>query len=298
MSLYRTITGTPTGTVTVLGVPVGYTARIGTATVVAGATSAVVFHAWTGQLLEVLNERGDVVDSDTPVADGDTYLYVPALVEWLYDRIPELTRERDATGGGALYQLVQVLGSGLQGVKDHVAYILDYVDPDHCPTDYLPALGAMLGFEFPYDLDEKLQRNFIRSIIAVYRIKGTPNAMKYMVGRLIAGQGITLDIQNEDHVAKTFDFILTMDEANALGAVLMDRITYLVNLYAPAGMIPNRVVSTYGIEAGHGGASDALQGTTTETTPWRLNRGHTLNTQTPYGYTVSVNNAGVAPLAI
>lgn len=226
------------------------------------------------------------------------YITVKHVADWLYGTIPELTRERDRVAGAPLQQLLNVLGVGLSDVKSIAESFAGITDVDSCPANLLPFLGAMLGFEFPYDLSEDLQRNFIRSIIGLYRMKGTQKSMRVVVTRMIAGQGFTLDIINEDHVAKTFLVELTTNEDNALSVNLQNKIVYLVNLYSPAGMIPSVAVAKYTTEIAGSTSDDATQATN-ERGLWRTNVGwHTLNTRMPSGDIVGLNEYGTTALTI
>lgn len=193
--------------------------------------------------------------------------------DYLYERLPEGVRYRD---DGSIRQLIDVLGEGLAGVYrdiDNFAYL---VDVDNCPAEMLPHLGAMLGFEFPYDLPEEQQRNFIRSTVSLYRIKGTPTAIKFLASRMIGG-GFRITIENEDHVAKTFDVRLEADEGSTILSQIENKVAYLVNIYSPAGMIPHLVVAYFNREELPNQLSDAYH-TTTQFTSWRLNFfGHRIN---------------------
>ena len=196
--------------------------------------------------------------------------------DWLYESLPELTKERDSTL--VLKQVLGVMGSGLDELRTLTDDFVKLVDIDNCEARYLPYLASMLGFEFPYDLDPVMQRNFIRSIVSMYRVKGTPLAMKFVVTRMI-GNGYSVDIIEEDHVAKTFTVQLTAESENQTLGSLETKIVYLVTVYAPAGMIPTVVLLYFSTEAYD--AVNTVDGTTasTEITAWRANViGHTCNT--------------------
>src|SRR5690606_30021355 len=158
------------------------------------------------------------------------------LATWMYERLPAMMRYRDKDGH--LKNLISVLAEGLVGIRKDVENFVHLVDVDNCPAELLPNLGAMLGFEFPYDLPEDQQRNFIRSIVSLYRVKGTSTALKFAASRLIGG-GFRITVENEDHVAKTFDVKLTADQDSTLLSQLENKLAYLVGIYSPAGMIPS-----------------------------------------------------------
>lgn len=196
------------------------------------------------------------------------------LATWMYEHLPAMTRYRDEDGH--LKNLISVLAEGLVGIYEDVENFVQLVDVDNCPSEMLPHLGAMLGFEFPYDLPEEQQRNFIRTAVSLYRIKGTPTAIKFLASRMIGG-GFRITIENEDHVAKTFDVRLEADEGSTILSQIENKVAYLVNIYSPAGIIPHLVVAYFNREELPNQLSDADH-TTTQFTSWRLNFfGHRIN---------------------
>lgn len=196
------------------------------------------------------------------------------LATWMYERLPAMMRYRDKDGH--LKNLISVLAEGLVGIRKDVENFVHLVDVDNCPAELLPNLGAMLGFEFPYDLPEDQQRNFIRSIVSLYRVKGTSMALKFVASRLIGG-GFRITVENEDHVAKTFDVKLTADQDSTLLSQLENKLAYLVGIYSPAGMIPSIVVVYYSTEELEDAMDDSNH-TTQQYTSWRMNfQGHRMN---------------------
>lgn len=196
------------------------------------------------------------------------------LATWMYEHLPAMMRYRDENEH--LKNLISVLAEGLVGIREDVENFVQLVDVDNCPAEMLPHLGAMLGFEFPYDLPEDQQRNFIRSIVSLYRVKGTPMALKFVASRLIGG-GFRITVENEDHVAKTFDVKLTADQDSTLLSQLENKLAYLVGIYSPAGMIPSIVVVYYSTEELEAAMDDSNH-TTQQYTSWRMNfQGHRMN---------------------
>lgn len=196
------------------------------------------------------------------------------LATWMYEHLPAMMRYRDEDEH--LKNLISVLAEGLSGIREDVENFVQLVDVDNCPAELLPHLGAMLGFEFPYDLPEDQQRNFIRSIVSLYRVKGTPMALKFVASRLIGG-GFSITVENEDHVAKTFDVKLTADQDSTLLSQLENKLAYLVGIYSPAGMIPSIVVVYYSTEELEAAMDDSNH-TTQQYTSWRMNfQGHRMN---------------------
>lgn len=242
---------------------------------------------------------GPPPEEPPPGEEPDPYPPAPArMAAFMYEALPAATRVRDEQAGEPLKQLLNVVGSGADEIRAGADRFVSLIDVDTCPAEHLPQLGAMLGFEFPYDLDEAMQRNFVRSIVSMYRIKGTPLALKFVVNRLIAGQGFTLDIENEDPVAKTFDVRMTANEGASGSDALQTKIAYLVGLYSPAGMIPRIVVLFYFDDALDTSRQDDSAHTTVEHTAWSFNsKGHTMNTRKATGF-VAFNTRGSQTLSL
>jgi P2-related tail formation protein len=228
---------------------------------------------------------------------GDSFRFTTPLADWMYARVSGTMQFRDSQGGAPLADIVRLMGAGVQAAKDAAGHLVDLIDIETCPASYLPQFGALLGFEFPYDLEESLQRNFIRSAVALYRIKGTPSAMQLVVDRLIAGKGFSIDVINEDYLAKTFDVQLTADDTADGSGFLQDKVVYLVGVYSPAGMVPSVIVlfsTTETLDA----TRQAESYTSLELTRWSMTvAGHTFNTVAPGG-TVAMNTLGQQVLAL
>lgn len=301
--------GVPAQTVTftIKGLPLGYSASVGEVSAKAenvGTVEVVVTLPTSESVLKIADPLGremvvlPLTGSPPTFEDGSTeYLYVTPLAEWLFSRLTDTMQARDAVNGGHLEQLTKVLGVGITEARDSADNIVNLIDVDTCPADFLPHLGALLGFEFPYDLDEQMQRNFIRSIVSLYRVKGTPMALQFVVNRIIAGKGFKLDITNEDYVGKSFDVRLSAEDTAEGSDSLQNKVVYLVGLYSPAGFTPTVVVAFYYQEQ-----QDATRQSDTHTTKayvrWSYNQpGHSYNKLSASGK-VAYTNQGVQVLTI
>jgi phage tail-like protein len=145
---------------------------------------------------------------------------------------------------GPIQQLLDVLGFGQGWAHEAAGEFPELMSPDDCPEDFLPLLGGAMGFEFPYDLEEDKRRNFIRSMVAFYRMKGTTTGLKLMVQRLVGGD-FDVVLTNEDHVAKTFAVELTATTELANVNQVERKLRYLIEYYAPAGMVPGILILFY-----------------------------------------------------
>lgn len=226
---------------------------------------------------------------------------VKPLNEWMWERIPEMTRERDYTKAkadapldewgrrkGPLRQLLDVLATGFQAIKNDADNIHKLIDIDQCPGEFLPHLAAMFGFEFPYDLSDKQQRAYLHSIISMYRTKGTAWTLRLAAIRVIGG-GFDLEVANEDYVGKTFDVVLTA-EGDATTPQLEQKIEYMVQQYSPAGMIPAIKLAYFFSEVAEQTMND-YEASSVIHASWRFNMStHRLND------TIKFSDFGTTPL--
>lgn len=211
---------------------------------------------------------------------------------YLYSTLPQSVRERDEVNLFPLKQLCAVLGSGLDGVRSDADNFPGLVNVDTCPAAQLPRLAEMLGFDFPFDLPVDQQRAFVRSTVALYRMKGTPAALKFVVSRVI-GNGFALNITNENYATKTFDVELTAVQDAASLAQLESKVIFLVGLYAPAGLVPNIVTVYYYHDTAPSVQRVDTNLSAVQFDAWRVNmKHHTLNTIQANGDIVSCNNHG------
>jgi len=194
-----------------------------------------------------------------------------ALGAWMYDKIPEITRRRDAEEGEPLRQILAVLGEGLGDIEEAIEKLPELVDAETCPPQFLPALGAMLGFEFPFDLPEEQQRAFVRFMVALYQVKGTPFGLSFAASRLM-GSGFAIQVVDEDWVAKTFALELTSQgDGSTLATELTNKLLVVIEQNTPAGLVPSLVVTFVFQEASALVPQETFTETTETVTAWRYN---------------------------
>lgn len=208
---------------------------------------------------------------------------------WMWERIPEMTRERDyqqARGEsdldewgrpkGPLRQLLDVLAEGFESIKSDAGNLHSLIDINSCPPEYLPHLSALFGFEFPFDLSVDQQRRYLHTIISMYRTKGTAWTLRLAAMRVI-GEGFDLEITNEDYQAKTYDVILTAEGGGSVAPQLEQKLGYMVREFGPAGMVPRTAVVYYFEERVEQRMGDEGE-TLIEYTSWRFNnKTHRMN---------------------
>lgn len=108
--------------------------------------------------------------------------------KFLYDKLPSIYRQEDSRIGFPLQRFLEVLGGGLDEIEKYILDFSNIIDVDSCPASLLPFLAKTYGLEFPYDMDEKSQRKFIKVIPYLYQYKGTDKAYRFLA-REIFGEG-------------------------------------------------------------------------------------------------------------
>lgn len=205
------------------------------------------------------------------------------LSDWMYDKLPATTRYRDQRSVEGtekkppLRQLIDVLGAGLEVVKQDVDSLGDLTVVEDCPDELLPYLGGLYGFEFPYDLSVEKQRGFLKNVIPLAMAKGTPWSIRLSALRVI-GAGFDLTIRDEDYRSKTYTVEVTA-EGSGETSQLEQKLSYMVHQYSPAGMVPNIVIVYYFAEETE--LTERVDDSDHEsfvTTAWRTNfAGHRLS---------------------
>lgn len=135
-----------------------------------------------------------------------------------------------------------------------VQSILNLLDPDTCPTEYLPYLAATIGYRLEADDPEILQRAQIKSAVAWYKEKGMISAFELLfitLGYTVSiyplwfnKQGVSAFPSSDPRQQSPWD----IDPTN-LGVVrsvhlvpLADTYTATISLTSP---VPSPVVGTY-----------------------------------------------------
>lgn len=153
--------------------------------------------------------------------------------EFLYSRLPAVYREEDANIGYPLKRFLNILVEG--GFKLAEKDIIDYLNlfnADKCPAKFLPHLGSLLGFEFPFDMPEQVQRKFIKNAARLYRMKGTKASLQFLISELI---GFPAVITDEDVINKTFVVDITASGEDPDLEAKQRKIIQLLEAYKPMG---------------------------------------------------------------
>lgn len=119
-----------------------------------------------------------------------------------YKKLPQVYRDMDAML--KTYPLKRYLASLIEGGYSEVLKdtdgILDLVDPEKCPSKFLPYLCESFGLEYFEDMDDTYQRRFLVNIGEILKRRGTYACVRYLV-RVLTGLDVDLRYErgyNED----------------------------------------------------------------------------------------------------
>lgn len=115
------------------------------------------------------------------------------LGDKLYEMLPEIYKQSDSEATPIPYPLqrfFKVLGGGFDFLEEKITEYSNILDVDNCPKEYLLSLAGLLGFEFPYSMDEATQRKFIRILPTLYRLKGTSTSFEYLAHEIFGKSAV------------------------------------------------------------------------------------------------------------
>jgi phage tail P2-like protein len=111
-------------------------------------------------------------------------------LEWLsHTSIPERAlggvRVFEITDSEGIYDYyARLLGLKYAKLQDDTKRILDLVDPNLCPVDFLPLLAENFGADLVADASEETQREILRSWVPLMQIKGLDQAVRIALRQL------------------------------------------------------------------------------------------------------------------
>lgn len=103
--------------------------------------------------------------------------------QYLYDRLPELYHRRDSEEGVnfALLRFLQTLNEGgITTLFNEMLELYDILQVDKMPSDIVPLMGQLLGYEYQEGLEEDIQRKIIQNLIELYKRKGTKSVLNFI----------------------------------------------------------------------------------------------------------------------
>lgn len=156
--------------------------------------------------------------------------------EWLFwQRLRDLDRLQDEaqaeeldlraldTGQrqGDLRAFLRILGPTFDDLKERIDHLPELVDPDRCPAQFLPHLGALVGFEPPEDMPTPMVRKRLKLAVETYRRLGTMPSLDFDLR--VAG------IEGEGQ--ETYPFALRLGFRARLGATKLPGRVYGLGVY-------------------------------------------------------------------
>lgn len=103
--------------------------------------------------------------------------------QYLYDRLPEIYHKRDSEEGidFALLRFLQTLNEGgITTLFNEMLELYDILQVDKMPSEVVPLVGQLLGYEYRDDLEEDIQRKIIQNLIELYKRKGTKSVLNFI----------------------------------------------------------------------------------------------------------------------
>jgi len=122
------------------------------------------------------------------------------FVDYLYNRLPSVYRTSDKKQEFQLKRyLASVIEGGFLPMLNKILDVTNLVDPEKCPSGYLPLLCQSFGVEYFPDIEESFQRKFLRNFIELNRRKGTASCIEYLV-RELSGYNVTVKLEGDEVV--------------------------------------------------------------------------------------------------
>jgi phage tail-like protein len=141
----------------------------------------------------------------------------------LLDYLPAIYRD-DAFLGWFLNAFEKLLlgysdDGQIKSLEASISAVASYLDPEVTPEDFLPWLAQWVALSLRADLDAGQQRDFIASIIQLYRWRGTRKSLEryisiFTVGTPTITDGVDVEKQYGPHsfVVKVFFDASTAEE--------------------------------------------------------------------------------------
>jgi len=92
-----------------------------------------------------------------------------------------------------LERFLSLFESILYDLEIDIDQVFTYFDPDTVPQNFLPWLASWLNMALEEDWPEKKKREFIRQAPALYKLKGTPEGIRRLIGIYTGREPIILE---------------------------------------------------------------------------------------------------------
>lgn len=114
--------------------------------------------------------------------------------KYLFDNLPEFYKTFDKNENNLLERTLSVIeNNGIAPIINSLDKIIDLIDVDNCPKEYLEYLFNQLGIPYEPDIPEEFQRIILKNGSILNQRKGTITSIEYLVNEL-SGSKCDIDI--------------------------------------------------------------------------------------------------------
>jgi len=150
-----------------------------------------------------------------------------------YNKLPQVYRDMDdKLKTRPLYRyLSSLIEGGYSEVIKDINNLLDLVDPEKCPEEFLPYLCRSFGLEYFEDIDPIYQRRFLLNIGEIIKRRGTHSCIRFLV-RVLTGLDVELQyIRGEFEGNNGRHLIVTLLAETLEQVVNIDTSVFVVERY-------------------------------------------------------------------
>lgn len=116
------------------------------------------------------------------------------VVDYLYyNKLPNIYREKDSQIGFPFYRYLSAIfinGAGL--ALEDMERMINLIDPEHCPEEYLEFFFKSFGLPYYADIDVEYQRKFLANAGELIKRRGTYSCVRYLAKTLT---GLDVDLR-------------------------------------------------------------------------------------------------------
>lgn len=122
------------------------------------------------------------------------------LTHLYYNKLPQVYREADRAL--KTYPLKRYLSALVDGgyaeLLTDINGIMDLIDPQKCPEEFLPYLCESFGLEYFEDIAPQYQRRFLSNIGEIIKRRGTYSCVRFLT-RVLTGLNVELEYIRGEH---------------------------------------------------------------------------------------------------
>ena len=106
-----------------------------------------------------------------------------SFADYLYNRLPQVYRTSD--NEQILRRFIETFAeAGFDPLLQETMDIMNLLDVEKCPSEFLPLLCSLYGFEYTVEIPELFIRRLLKHIIELYKRKGTKSVVKFIAREL------------------------------------------------------------------------------------------------------------------